>query len=35
LPGDLEPTALAADLDGVALQQGVEVALRELDEDIL
>lgn len=35
LPGELEPAALAADLDGVALAQGVEVSLRELDQDIL
>jgi glycine cleavage system transcriptional repressor len=35
LPGDLEPAALGADLDGVALEQGVEVSLRELDQDIL
>lgn len=35
LPGSLEPAALAADLDGVALAQGVEVSLRELDQDIL
>ncbi|MGB1583735.1 MAG: glycine cleavage system protein R, partial [Solirubrobacterales bacterium] len=35
LPGSLEPSALAADLDGVALSQGVEVSLRELDQDIL
>lgn len=35
LPGDLEPSALAADLDGVAVAQGVEVSLRELDQDVL
>lgn len=35
LPGSLEPAALAADLDGVAVDQGVEVSLRELDQDIL
>lgn len=35
LPGDLEPAVLSADLDGVALEQGVEVVLRELDEDVL
>lgn len=35
LPGSLEPSALAADLDGVAVSQGVEVSLRELDQDIL
>jgi glycine cleavage system transcriptional repressor len=35
LPGELEPAALGADLDGVALAQGVEVSLRELDQDIL
>lgn len=35
LPGELEPAALSADLDGVALDQGVEVSLRELDQDIL
>lgn len=35
LPADLEPAALGADLDGVALDQGVEVSLRELDQDIL
>jgi glycine cleavage system transcriptional repressor len=35
LPGDLEPAALSADLDGVAVAQGVEVSLRELDQDIL
>lgn len=35
LPGSLEPAALNADLDGVAVAQGVEVSLRELDQDIL
>lgn len=35
LPGSLEPSALTADLDGVAVSQGVEVSLRELDQDIL
>lgn len=35
LPGSLEPAALAADLDGVSVEQGVEVSLRELDQDIL
>lgn len=35
LPGSLEPAALSADLDGVAVAQGVEVSLRELDQDIL
>lgn len=35
LPGELEPAALSAELDGVALDQGVEVSLRELDQDIL
>jgi glycine cleavage system transcriptional repressor len=35
LPGALEPAALSADLDGVAVAQGVEVSLRELDQDIL
>lgn len=35
LPGSLEPSALQADLDGVAVDQGVEVSLRELDQDIL
>ncbi|MBJ7458982.1 MAG: ACT domain-containing protein [Thermoleophilaceae bacterium] len=35
LPGSLEPAALGADLDGVALEQGVEVSLRELDQAIL
>lgn len=35
LPGSLEPAALSADLDGVAVSQGVEVVLRELDQDIL
>lgn len=35
LPGSLEPSALSADLDGVAVSQGVEVSLRELDQDIL
>lgn len=35
LPGSLEPSVLAADLDGVAVSQGVEVSLRELDQDIL
>lgn len=35
LPASLEPTALGADLDGVAIEQGVEVSLRELDQDIL
>lgn len=35
LPGSLEPAALAADLDGVAVDQGVEVSLREIDQDIL
>lgn len=35
LPGDLDPAVLTADLDGVAVSQGVEVVLRELDQDIL
>jgi glycine cleavage system transcriptional repressor len=35
LPGSLEPAALKADLEGVAVDQGVEVSLRELDQDIL
>jgi glycine cleavage system transcriptional repressor len=35
LPGSLEPAALNADLDGVAVSQGVEVVLSELDADIL
>lgn len=35
LPGDLEPATLAAALDGVAVAQGVELSLRELDQDIL
>lgn len=35
LPGSLEPSALQADLDGVAVSEGVEVSLRELDQDIL
>lgn len=35
LPGSLEPAALKADLGGVAVDQGVEVSLRELDQDIL
>jgi glycine cleavage system transcriptional repressor len=35
LPGSLEPAALSADLDGIALEQGVEVSLREIDQDIL
>lgn len=35
LPADLDPAALNADLDGVAVAQGVEVSLRELDQDIL
>lgn len=35
LPGDLEPAVLAADLEGVSVAQGVEVSLRELDQDVL
>jgi glycine cleavage system transcriptional repressor len=35
LPGSLEPASLKADLEGVAVDQGVEVSLRELDQDIL
>jgi glycine cleavage system transcriptional repressor len=35
LPGSLEPSALQADLDGVAVSEGVEVSLNELDQDIL
>jgi glycine cleavage system transcriptional repressor len=35
LPGSLEPAALTADLEGVSVAQGVEVSLRELDQDIL
>lgn len=35
LPGSLEPAVLGADLDGVAAEQGVDVSLRELDQDIL
>lgn len=35
LPRGLEPSALAADLARVGEQQGVEVVLRELDQDIL
>jgi glycine cleavage system transcriptional repressor len=35
LPGSLELAVLTADLEGVAVAQGVEVSLRELDQDIL
>lgn len=35
LPGSLTPDELNADLAGVAEEQGVEIVLRELDQDIL
>ncbi|MFT4048289.1 MAG: ACT domain-containing protein [Solirubrobacterales bacterium] len=35
LPASLEPAELSEDLAGVAEAQGVEVSLRELDQDIL
>lgn len=35
LPDALDPASLSDDLDGVAVSQGVEVVLRELDQDIL